>query len=196
MAFSLAVFLVGNPNSVTLPRIAFAAIPSTAIITSLSSTEIDGVLHNAFSWKPWNFWRPIGAGPHEIEINFITERDVNSWALAGHDASGLIGCDYWDGANWILFNEYTIVEADGRVRYHHRTSVQTSRLRFRFEAITFVSILWAGVDLELPEGLTAGWEDPDIGLRAKLTHETSRDGVWLGTSVEQWIQQRSISLKH
>lgn len=179
-----------------LPRIAYADVFTDATITSASANETDGAVAQAIDWTQYTFWRPTGAGPHVIEITLDSAQDVNCWCIAAHDAYGLIGMDTWNGSSYDIFSEETITAADGLVRYYTGDSVNTDKLRFRFANITFLAHLYAGTDLELPEGLNAGWQDPDIGLQAKLTHEVSRDGVWLGSAIDHWSLSQSISLKN
>ncbi len=179
-----------------LPRIAYADVFTGATITSASSEDENGDVAQVADWTQWTFWKPTGAGPHVIEITLASAQDVNCWAIAGHDASGLIGMDTWNGASYDLFSETTLASADGLVRYFTGDTVNTDKLRFRFASITFLAHLFAGEDIELPEGLGPGWQDPDIGLNPNLRHQSSRDKVWLGTVVDNWTLTQSISLRN
>jgi hypothetical protein len=187
------VLTIGDGS--TTPRIAWESVLEDSANTCPSTTESDGPLPNAFNWLPWSFWRPTGAGPHVITAVLSGAKTVNAWAISGHDASGLIGMDTWNGSAWVLFSE-AVVTDDGSVRYFTGTPVITTKLRFRFATVTFLAILWAGEDLILPEGFAPGWTDPVLALRADTTPEVSRSGVWLGVSVEQWMAQLSIDISH
>lgn len=182
-------------NASTYPRIAWDSVLDDADLTSTSSNEDDGALDQVKDWTPWTFWRPTGAGPHVIEAELDGTPTVNAWAIAGHDASGAIAMDTWDGAAWVEHSA-VVAAGDGSVVYLVGDPVATAKLRWRFASISHLAILFAGSDLVLPEGVGPGWTDPVLALRAELTHEVSRDGVWLGAAIEQWRADLSLDLKH
>ncbi len=179
----------------TLPRIAWDSVLTDATLESLSATESDGAVEQAADWLPWTFWRPTDAGSTTIIATLDGEQTVNGWAIAGHDADGLVGMDTWDGSDWVLHSE-VIAAADGAVIYLNGDPISTTKLRFRFTTITFLAVLWAGEDVELPEGIGPGWTDPLLALRADLNPEVTREGIWLGSAVEKWNATLSLDLKN
>jgi hypothetical protein len=179
----------------TLPRIAWDSVLDDATLTSDNVTEVNGDVAQAADWLVWSFWRPIGAGPYVIEAELDCEQTVNAWAIAGHDADGLIGMDTWDGADWITFAE-VVADGTSKVIYLTGDAIATTKLRFRFTTISFLSTLWAGQDLVLPEGVGPGWSDPVMALRADVTPEVSREGIWIGASIEQWKATLTLDVKH
>jgi len=179
----------------TTPRIAWDSVLTDAEITSSDSTESDGGPENVVDWLPWTFWRPIGSGPFVIEADLDGAQTITAWAMSGHDAVGLVGMDTWDGAAWVVHSE--VVKADdGLAVYLTGDPVSTTKLRFRFAALSHLAILWAGQDMVLPEGVGPGWTDPLLALRADVSPEISRGGIWLGTAVEKWDANLSIDLKN
>lgn len=182
-------------NGSVYPRIAWDSVLDDATLSSTSDSETDGSLDQITDWKPWSFWRPTGSGPFVVEAVLVGEPTINGWAMAGHDAVGLVGMDTWDGAAWVVFAE-VIHSGDGSVVYLNGDPLTTTKLRFRFADVSFISILWAGVDMVMPEGVTSGWTDPDLALRADTNPEISRDGVYLGSAVEQWVATLSLDVKN
>lgn len=181
-------------NGSVYPRIAWDSVIDDATIDSVSDNETDGAVEQVADWTSWTFWRPTPSGDaHVITMDLVGEPTVSAWAMAGHDADGLVGMDTWDGAAWVLHSE-VIADGDGSVVYLVGDPVTTTKLRFRFASISFLSILWAGVDMILPEGVGTGWTDPQLALRAVTNPEVSRDGVHLGTAVEQWTANQSLSV--
>lgn len=179
----------------TTPRIAWDSVLAIADLSSASAVEADGVPEQCTDWLPWTFWRPIGSGPHSIEATLDGMQIITGWAVAGHDATGLVGMDTWDGAAWVLHSE-AVSPGHGSVIYLTGAAVATTRLRFRFAGISFLAILWAGQDLVLPDGIGPGWTDPLLALRATVNPEISRGGIWLGTAVEQWSASLSLEVRH
>lgn len=177
------------------PRIAWDSVLEEATITSASTNEDDGAVEQVADWRPWTFWRPTGAAPHSIEADLGGMNTVNAWAIAGHDAAGLVSMYSWNGTAWVLHSE-VISPGDGSVLYLVGSAVTTTKLKFTFTTITFLSILWAGEDVILPEGVGPGWTDPNLALRADVNPEVSRDGVWLGASVDQWTTKLDIQLRN
>lgn len=181
-------------NDSVTPRIAWESVLDDATLSSDNTTEANGVVEQATDWKLWTFWRPTGIGPYIIEADLDGSQTVNAWAIAGHDADGLIGMDTWDGADWVLFAE-VVADGTSKVVYLTGDAVATTKLRFRFTTITFLATLWAGEDMILPEGVGPGWSDPVMALRADVTPEVSREGIWLGASVEKWKTMLSLDIK-
>jgi hypothetical protein len=182
-------------NGSVYPRIAWESVLDAATLSSASSSEVDGSLEQIADWKPWSFWRPTGSGPYIVEAILDGAQTVNGWAMAGHDASGLIGMDTWNGAAWVVYDEF-VHAGDGTVVYRNGDPISTTKLRFRFADVSFISILWAGTDMVLPEGIGPGWTDPRLALRADLNPEVSRDGVYLGSAVEQWVANQTLEVKN
>lgn len=179
----------------TKPRIAYDSVLAAATLTaSPATTEDDGAVTNCRDWLPWSFWRPTGSAPWTLEADLGGTFTVNAAAFAGHDLDDTVGVDRWNGAAWV---EVATTEAigDGSVIYLTWTAVATTKLRFRFDSLSFLAILWAGQDFTLPEGLAPGWSDPVLAQRAKTTHEASRYQVWLGTVVETWDARLTLSIK-
>ncbi len=179
----------------TLPRIAWDSVLDAATLASDNTTESDGVVAQCADWLPWTFWRPTGVGPYIIVATLAEELTVNSWAFAGHDADGEILMETWDGAAWVEHSS-AIADASGATVYLNGDPISTTKLRFTFEDISFLAILWAGEDLELPEGVGPGWTDPLLALRAQLNPEVSREGVWLGAAIEQWSATLKLEIKN
>ncbi len=179
----------------TTPRIAWDSVLRDSSLTSDDSVEADGIPEHAIDWTPWTFWRPIGGGAHAIVADLGGVKTVTGWAIAGHDATGIVGMDTWDGSGWVLHSEI-VSPANGQVIYLTGEAVATTKLRFRFGGISFLAVLWAGEDMVLPEGIGAGWTDPLMALRATVSPEISRGGIWLGTMVEKWDAQLSLDLKN
>ncbi len=179
----------------TLPRIAWDSILDDATISSANATESDGAVGNVADWTPWTFWRPNDVGPYIIEADLSGAQTVRAWAFCGHDVTGLVGMDTWDGAAWVAHSEAILV-AGGLVSYLIGLPVSTTKLRFRFASLTFVSMIWAGVDMILPEGIGSGWTDPNLALRAEVTPEATRDGIWLGNAVLKWDAQLDLSIRN
>lgn len=187
------VLTLGN-GSIT-PRIAWDSVLDDATITSGSSVSTDGEVDQVADWILYTFWLPTGGGTHYITCDLVGTPTVNSWAMAGHGASGLIGMDTWNGTTWVLHSE-VVHAGDGSAVYLVGSAVATTKLRFRFATITHLSTLWAGTDMQLPEGVGNGWSDPVLAQRAETSPEVSRDGVYLGTSVERWMAKLSLDIKH
>lgn len=177
------------------PRIAWDN-QLTAATWTLSPVESGNAdpIGNAADVRPWTFWIPQNSSPVAI-ADFGSSKTVTAFCLAGHDASGTIGFDTWNGAAWVQFGTATAT-GDGSTIYVTGTAVSTAKVRFRFPAtFTFLAYAFAGEDLICPEGLAPGWSDPVLAQRAKTTPEMSRGGVWLGTAVELWNAQLTLSLK-
>jgi hypothetical protein len=177
------------------PRIAWQSVIDAATLTATpSTTGTDGAVTNCQDWKPWSFWRPTGSAPWVLEADLGGTFAVNCAAFYGHDLDDTVGVDYWTGAAWV---EVATTEADGGgdAIYLTWSSVSTTKLRFRFDQLTYLAILYAGTDLQLPEGLAPGWSDPTMAQRAQTTQQVSRGGVWLGNTVEYWAAQLTLSLK-
>lgn len=179
----------------TTPRLAYVSVLEDAAITSASPEESDGAVDHVADWLPWTFWRPTGAGPHVIEAVLVGTPTVNAVAIAGHDADGSVVVETWNGAAWVAFVD-VIADGEGGCIYLTGTPVATTKLRFTFADITFLAVLFAGEDLILPEGLAPGWTDPQLALRGTTRTETTREGIWLGTAIEQFMAELNLSLKH
>lgn len=178
------------------PRIAWDSVLTTATLTASPATVgTDGAVANAVNWLPWSFWLPTGTGPWTLIADFGSAKSVGAWAMAGHDAAGTVTMETWNGAAWVAHSSAVAI-GDSAVLYVIGTTVSTSKVRFTFPTITYLAALWAGVDVVLPTGVGSGWTDPVLALRAKTTQEMSRMGVWLGTTVEQWTADLSLSLKN
>jgi hypothetical protein len=193
------VLTIGDDS--TLPRIAWESALTGATIagengSASAAVEDDGSVDHVADWIPWTFWRPVTAvGTYTITAVLDDTYTINGFAMAGHDATGNVAMDTWDGAAWV---EFAAVSAagDGSCIYLTGDPVATTQLRFRFAAITYLAVLWAGEDVELPEGVGPGWTDPLLALRAVTKPESTRDGVWLGAVVEQWNARLSLDLKN
>lgn len=183
------------PSESITPRIAWDSVLDDATLDSVSSNETDGAIEHVGDWTPWTFWRPTGGGPHIITAELEGTPTITGWAMAGHDANGLIGMDTWDGSGWVLFAE-VVHAGDGSTVYLVGDPVATTKLRFRFTEISFLAVLWAGSDMILPEGVGPGWTDPQLALRATLNPEVSREGVYLGSAVMQWNASQNLEIAH
>jgi hypothetical protein len=179
----------------TLPRIAWDSLLVAATLTTAASNVAGSPLINVRDWRPWSFWRPTGGGPHTFDADFGSTKTVNGWALAGHDASGVVSMSTWNGSAWVLHSQVTAA-GDGLALYVTGADVATTKVRFSFATLSYLSVAYAGKDLVLPEGIAPGWTDPAMAPRAKTTQETSRGGQWLGNSVEMWEANLSISLSN
>jgi hypothetical protein len=178
-----------------LPRIAWDSVLDDATISTSGTTEDDGEAANAADWLPWTFFRPTGSAPYSLEAVLDGTQSVSAWAMAGHDGTGAIAMDYWNGAAWVEHSTATGV-GDSAVLYVTGATVSTTKLRFRFADLSYLAVLWAGVDMELPEGLRPGWTDPLLAQRAEINPEVSRDGVWLGASIERWDANLTLDLNN
>ena len=179
----------------TRPRIAWDNLLTTATLTASPATTVSGGgTVNLQDWMPWTFWRPTGAAPWTLEADFGASKAVTCFAVAGHDCLDTVAMDTWNGAAWVQFNTTEAV-AGGAVIYLTGDSVTTTKVRFRFDSLSFASIIFVGSDMILPEGLAPGWTDPVLAQRAKTTTETSRGGVFLGTAVELWDADLELNLK-
>ncbi len=182
-------------NGSITPRIAWNSVLTAATLSSDDSVEADGIPEQAVDWLPWTFWRPIGAGPHSIVAQLDDSYTINGWAIAGHDATGTVSMDTWNGSTWELHSE-VVSAGDGSVIYLIGDAIATTKLRFRFAEISFLAVMWAGRDMVLPEGIAGGWTDPLLALRADVKPEVSRGGIWLGAAVEKWDAQLSLDVKN
>jgi hypothetical protein len=182
-------------DSSTRPRIAWESVLDTATITSPSTAEDDGAVAQAADWRPWTFWRPTGAAPHRLEAVLVGTPTVCGWALAGHDASGSVTLDTWDGTAWVAHSE-VIAAGDGACLYVTGALIATTKVRLRFASISFLAMAWVGTDVILPAGVGPGWTDPVLALRAEINPEVSRDGVWLGAAIEQWTATLALDIKN
>jgi hypothetical protein len=176
-----------------LPRIAWDSVLGSATLTTAATNVAGGGVTNVRDWRPWSFWRPTGGGPYTFDADLGGTKTVNAWALAGHDATGVVSLSTWNGAAWVVHSQVT-ASGDGSVIYLVGDPVSTTKVRFTFAALTYLAIAWTGLDMELPEGIGGGWTDPPLALRAKTSHEISRGGQWLGTSVEQWNARLSLKI--
>lgn len=189
------VDILALTDSSIRPRIAWKSVLDDATLASVSSTEVGGALQQVADWCCFTFWRPIGGGPYVITATLSSAQAVTGWAISGHDASGLIGMDYWNGSTWVVFSE-VVAPGDGAVIYLVGDPIITAQLRFRFATITHLCMLWAGVDMILPEGVGHGWDDPVLAQRPTLYPEASRDGVYLGAAISQWTAMQALDVKH
>lgn len=179
-----------------LPRIAYVNLLDGATLTASPSTVgTGGAVTNCRGWLPWTFWLPTGTGPWTLEVDFGTAKTVQSWAMAGHDANGTVTLETWNGSAYVAHSSAAAI-GDSAVLYVIGSAVSCTKVRFTFPTISYLSVLWCGVDVELPMGVSSGWSDPLNAVRAKLTHEVSRGGSWLGAAIEQWTADLSLSLKN
>jgi hypothetical protein len=169
-------------------------IDNATLTASPATTGTDGAVTNVKDWKPWSFWLPTGSAPWTLEANLGGTYTVNSVAIYGHDCDDTVGVDQWNGAAWV---EVVTTEADGSgdTLYLTFDAVSTTKLRFRFDQLTYLAILYAGEDVRLPEGLAPGWSDPVLAQRAKLEHEVSRGAVHLGSRVDFFDASLTLTLK-
>lgn len=178
-----------------LPRIAWDNLMSSATLTANPATTVSGGgTVNLKDWTPWTFWRPTGAAPWTLEADFGATKTVTCFAVAGHDCLDTVAMDTWNGAAWVEFATTEAV-AGGAVIYLTGDAVSTTKVRFRFDSLTFASVIFVGQDMILPEGIAGGWTDPLLAQRAKTTPEISRGGVFLGTAVELWDAELSLDIK-
>lgn len=177
------------------PRIAYGSLLAGATLTASPATvATDGAVANCVDWLTWTFWRPTGSAPWTLVCDFGGAQSVSAWAMAGHDAAGTVTMETWNGSAWVAHSSAAAI-GDSAVLYVMGAAVSTTKVRFTFPTITYLAVLWAGVDVALPEGVGPGWQDPVQALRAKTTHDVSRMGVWLGTTIEQWTVDLTLSLK-
>ena len=176
------------------PRLGWASVLDDATLTATpADSAAESAVANLRDGRAWSFWRPLPAGPVELIADLPSPRTVTYAALTGHDAQGAITVEVWNGSWQVVAS--TMADGSGSVRYLTWPPIVTSRLRVRFDHLSFLSTLLAGEDLILPAGLAPGWTDPDLAQRPKLTTDTSRGGVWLGSRVEFWDATLSLSLK-
>ncbi len=170
-------------------------LDSATLTASPATVGTDGAATNCRDWRPWSFWLPTGSAPWELTADLGGAKVVNCAAFYGHDLLNTVGVDRWDGAAWV---EVATTEAAGdhRVIYLTWSDVATTKLRFRFDQLSYLAILYAGQDVILPEGVAPGWSDPILAQRAKTNVEMSRGGIWLGTAVEYWDAELTLALKN
>lgn len=178
------------------PRIAYDNLLTTATLTATPSTTVSGGgTVNLKDWRPWTFWRPTGTGPWTLEADFGASKSVNAFAIAGHDCTGSVTFQTWNGAAWVTFAS-TTAAADGSVIYLTGDTVVTTKVRVVINSLTFAAVIFAGQDMILPEGIQPGWTDPVQAQRAVTTTETTRGGVWLGNAVELWDADLDLEIKN
>ena len=180
-------------SSGTTPRIAWDSLLASATLTTAATNAAGGPLTNVRDWRSWSFWRPTGGGPYTFTADFGSSKSVNSFAMAGHDASGTVTMETWNGSSWVAHSS-AVAAGDGLVLYVVGSTVSTSKVRFTFPTLTYLSIAWVGLDVVLPEGVGPGWTDPPLALRAQKSQEISRGGQWLGTTVELWNARLSLNI--
>lgn len=178
------------------PRIAHQSqIPTATLTASPATTEADGPTANLKDWLPWTFWRPTGTGPFVLTAVFTASASITTAALAGHDASGSVTVETWNGSAWVAWLSATAA-GDGRVLYLTGEARTTDRVRVTVNTLTHLAVLFVGADLILPTGVAPGWTDPDLAQRATLRTERSRGGVWLGAAVDLWQAKLDLSIKN
>lgn len=175
------------------PRIAWDSLLGLATLTSSAPSAPGGGVANLRDGRPWSYWRPQGGGPVSFQAEFPTPSAVSAWAVAGHDALGVVTLETWNGAAWVLHSQATAL-GDGAVLYGLGPTVLTTRIRWTAPTLTSLAIAWVGVDLVLPGGIASGWTDPVLALRPTLSQEISRGGIWLGNAVESWRARLTLTV--
>lgn len=179
-----------------LPRIGYSDVIGGATLTTTPALYIDtSSPANVQDWRSWSFWRPSGGTTRTIEADLGGSKTVSAAAIYGHDASGSVTVDRWDGAAWVPVASATAA-GDGAVLWLSWASIATTKLRFTFASLSYLAILWAGPELILPTGIPGGWSDPVLAQRPMLFPETSRKGVHLGTAIEMWDAKLTLGLKN
>ena len=76
------------------------------------------------------------------------------------------------------------------------TSQEMTKCRVILADLSYLSVLFVGLDFEAPEGVGPGWSDPVMGQMIETTQEISRDGMWLGAAAQRKNARLSLSLKN
>lgn len=186
-----AITLLGGE---TLPIIAYDNVLDDATLTSAATTDDDGAVTNVTGWKTYTWWKPTGGGTYTIEADLGGVFEIGCFAIYGHDAIGTVAMDTWDGSAWVEFGS-VLADGSGDVVFVRETALVTTKLRFRFASLTYLAILFAGPALIPPRGVNTGWSDPRLAQVAQVEPEISRDGKWLGTTVQHYRARQSLQIE-
>lgn len=179
-----------------LPRIAYLSLVPNATVTSTATTQDDGPVTNLKSWQRHTFFKPTGGGPYQVVVDFGGSNLVNCFALAGTDASGTVTLERWNGSAYVAFLTGT-APADGSPMYVFASSSQAmTKCRLTLPTCTYLSVLFVGLDFEIPQGIGPGWSDPVIGQMYETTQEISREGAWLGAAVLRKNAKLALNIKN
>jgi hypothetical protein len=179
----------------TLPHIAYDSVLEDATLSSAATTATDGAADNVLGWQEYTFWKPTGGGTYTIEADLGGSYEVSCWAMHGHDALGTVAMDTWNGSAWVEHST-ELADGSGDTLYLRGDTLTTTKLRFRIASLSYLAILFAGPELTPAMNVKpGGWSDPRVGALAVTEPETSRDGVWLGTTIRRWQCRQSVTLE-
>jgi hypothetical protein len=179
-----------------LPRIAYLNLVPNATVTSSATTETDGPVSNLKSWQRHTFFKPTISGPVTVNIDFGGSNSVNCFCLAGTDVTGTVELERWNGSAYVDYLTAT-TNGDGSPVYAFSSTPQNmTKCRVILADLSYLSVLFVGLDFEAPEGVGPGWSDPVIGQMIETTQEISRDGMWLGAAAQRKNARLSLSLKN
>lgn len=183
----------------TFPRIAHEDSLATATLTA--SSEAPGFeVENVADWMPHSRWKPDSGTAWTIEAEWTSSRTITAWACYGHnlgDESGSIHLEYWNGSSWVDFDAGQSPGGTEVIYVVGAAAVTTTKVRWSISAASAaveIGVLWAGQDLVLPIGLAPGWAPPHLAQMQTTRETISREGQFLGTSVDFTQAELSFTL--
>ena len=183
------------------PRILYEDALASASSVVASGEATDHPVAYAYDWKPYTHWSPASGTSHTITATWGAVRSFGAWGLYGHNVGTLGGtiqaAYYGEDSAWHNFS--TLVDpADDLAIYQYLTTAVTgTRFRWTFTAAATLEVccLAVGTELILPMGVRVGFACPRLARRKTLLPVQSRDGVFLGSSIEQESSQVAVSVE-
>jgi len=179
-----------------LPRIAYTNLVTSATVTSSATTETDGPVSNLKSWQRHTFFKPTISGPVSVIVDFGSAKTVNCLGLAGTDVTGTVELERWNGSAYVDYLSKATTGNGAPVYAFNASSQSMTKCKVILPDVSYLSVLFVGLDVEIPEGVGPGWSDPVIGQIIETTQEISRDGLWLGAAALRKNARLTLALKN
>lgn len=198
----MAFILSATPNA--KGRIGYKNLfTTTGVTVSASSDQTGFEKENAYDWKPYSWWKPVGTGTHTLDASFGAAKSADYMAISGHnlsDVGGSVKPQYSTdgGSNW-SDADTGVTPADNSTIFIAFTSVQAADWRIEVtnaSSEALIGVVSIGEMTELEVGMTAGFTPPHLARDHKYYTSVSQGGVFLGKSLRQITYSTKIDLKN
>lgn len=171
------------------PRIAYDDLVADSSSLTASTTAPGLSVDLISDWRPDRRWEPT-ALPATITATWSTGQTITAWCCYGHTIGtegASIKAEYSSdgGTTWTEFT--SVFSPSGtEVLYKYGDAITANAFRWTLTGTTMPEIGVLGVFNELitNRGLQPGYAPPRLNRMVELRESRSRNGVWLGSSIE------------
>lgn len=170
-----------------LPHLMIADEVRNATMSATSSSSTATAVQNITTYSRWT---PTAGAT--ITATFSGAKSIDYAAAYITDPAGTYTLEWYNGSSWTAIGSALSRTGAGCVAWVFET-VSASAIRIVCSSTPSIAVIKAGARTQVPVGIPVGYEPSLLNPTEKLTSVPSMTGQILGTQVESWRVEESLS---